>query len=130
MDSGLLLEFSACGREEILTRLGHTLGNGPGSGIPAFPERAPGVRQEELQASSRTAIQQKPCADFGGVQGWTRRAQKYPAGSGRIRLDVESTLISHPGSAFHQPQKPPGATAVSVRCSMWASSAPGCPSRR
>jgi hypothetical protein len=86
--------------------------------------------KKQFQPGSGAAIEQKACTGLRGVQGRTRKAQKYPAGSGSTRLVAESVVISHPGSAFHQPQNPSGATAVIVRCSMRASKLPGCPNRR
>src|SRR4051794_21013397 len=111
----LLLELPAGGGEQIFTRLGNALGDGPGAGVPALPERSAGMGQKHLGPAGRPAIEQQPSTDL-GRQDPALRAQKYPAGSGSVRPLLWSWVSSNPGSAFHQPQKPWDDTAVMVGC--------------
>jgi len=114
--AGYFLELPARGCQQVLARLGQTLRNRPGPGVSAFPEWAAGMGQKYFEASTDPAKQQQTRAGFGG-QGWTRSAQKYPAGSGSLRPVLLSMPSRKPGSPFHQPQKPSDETAVIVRCS-------------
>lgn len=130
MDAGLLFKLPACCSEQILSGFGETLGDSPSPGIAPFPEGSTRMRQEQLESIGSAAIEQKTRTRLGGLQGWTRRAQKYPAGSGKTRRASTSRATSTPGWAFHHPQKPSGATAVMVRCSTYPSRKARSPSMR
>ena len=130
MNAGLLFELAAGCSEQVLPGFGETFRDSPGPGIAPFPEGTTRVREEQLESIGSVAIEQKTRTRLGRLQGWTLRAQKYPAGSGRARAASASRATSMPCWAFHHPQKPSGATAVMVRCSTYPSRNARSPSMR
>jgi hypothetical protein len=56
--SGLFLELAAGRGEWILTHLGNSFGDRPGSDVAALPEGAAGMSQEYLEGTGLLAIEQ------------------------------------------------------------------------
>jgi hypothetical protein len=57
MHTGLFLELPAGCRQQVFSRFGHALRDGPGTDVAPFPEGTARMRQKQFQTSRCATVQ-------------------------------------------------------------------------